>query len=182
MVRILRGVACAVVLTLAAAPLAAQQAKGPAYPDTPDGLKRLMTDLYAATRDGDAKRSSALIGSLVLPRHEAWFKQVFGDRKGPQLAAEYAAVLGRFEPELAQLCAKIVKEGQSEIRVRRFDKAPDAQAVGLQNDALAAMKSPRALYSVRFVKPGQPLGQHVYSFVYADGGFRLVGKMQAVKD
>jgi hypothetical protein len=151
------------------------------YPDSAQGLQQLMGELYAATRDSEHATSRALIKSLILPGHETWFKRVFGDASGARAAAEYQAVLARFEPEIDQLMKKVVREGQSEIQIRRFDSAPHPQAVGLQNDAMTAMKRFQPLYSVRFVRPGERLGQHVYSFAYIDGGFRLVGKMQAVK-
>ena len=163
-------------------PLSTPAQEKPAYPDSAAGLKSMMTDLYTAAKDGDQKKTDALVKSLALPKHEAWFKEVFGADKGAKVAAEYAKVLPMFAADIEKLLAKLVKEGQSEIAVLRFEKAPDPKAVGLQNDALAAMKKPVPIYSVRFVKPGEKLGQHVYSFVYVDGGFRLVGKMTGFKD
>jgi hypothetical protein len=159
----------------------AQVPGGKTYPDTPDGLKRLMVEIYSATQNRDNRKADALMKALALPEPDAWFKNVFGDRKGAKLASEYRVALKTFDTELARLFAKVVREGQSEIHVRKFERAPDPQAVGLQNDAMAAMINRRPIYSVRFVKPGERLGQHVYSFVYADGAFRLVGKMQAAK-
>lgn len=155
------------------------QGKKPAYPDSVDGLKRLMTDLYAAIKAGDRARSSMMIGSLALPAHESWFRTTFGDAAGARVATEYGNVLPRFESELGGLFEKIVREGQSDIQVRRFDRAGSPDAVGLQNDAMATMKVLRPIYSVRFVRPGERLGQHLYSFVFVDGAFRLAGKMQA---
>ena len=152
-----------------------------AYPDTPEGLKQQMTDLYAAAKAGD-KKMADLAQPLVLPKHEAYFREDFGEEKGAKVAAEYGKILPMFAPEFEKLFAKLVKEGQSEIAVLRFEKGPDPKAVGFQNDAMAAMKKPVPIYSVRFVKPGERLGQHVYSFVYVDGGFRMVGKMQGFKD
>ncbi|MBA4192100.1 MAG: hypothetical protein C0467_29325 [Planctomycetaceae bacterium] len=141
-----------------------------------------MTDLYTATKEGEKQKAADLAKPLVLPKPETWFKGVFGDEKGTKMTAEYNKVVPKFEGDIEQLFAKVVKAGQSEISVLRFERAPDPKAVGYQNDAMAVMKKPVPLYSVRFVKPGDRLGQHVYSFVYVDGGFRMVGKMQGFKD
>ena len=169
----------AVMLALGA-PVPAQQAT-PALPDTPPALTRLMSELYAATQANDQAKARALIRALALPRHEAWFGRTFGEPAAAKLSAEYAAVLARFDTDASGAFANVVQKGQSEVQVLRFERAGDPRAVGNQNDALAAMKSPQPLYSVRFVKPGERLGLHLYSFVHADGSFRYVGRMTAAK-
>jgi hypothetical protein len=149
--------------------------------DSPEALKRLMTDIYAATSAKDDGKSAALIRGLALPDHEAWFRRVFGDAAAAKLVVEYAAMLSRFEGDAGRAFGKVVADGQSDIQVLRFDRAGDPNAVGNQNDALAAMKSPQPLYSVRFLKPGERAGFHLYSFVHAGGAFRFVGRLAAAK-
>lgn len=152
------------------------------YPDSTDGLKRLIGDILAATKAGDKEKAATLVKDLMLTNHEAWFKQSFGDDKGAKLSEDYAKSLGEFEPSASQLFAGMVEKGQTNIQVSRFQKAGDPKAVGLQNDALKAMKSPVALYSVRMLQPGKDLGMHLWSFVYVDGAFRFIGKMSGLKD
>lgn len=164
------------------ATVAARAGKEPEYPDTVDGLKKLMAEIYLETQQRKEAQIAGRFKSLVLPNPEAFYKGVFGDEKGPKVAAEYAERVKSFEADASRLFAKVVRDGQSDIRVLKFEKSPDPGAVGLQNDVLAAMKKPIALYSVRFVKPGERLGQHVYNFIYVDGAFRLVGKMEAALD
>lgn len=106
---------------------------------------------------------------------------MFGDATGTRLAREYAGLLSTFDNAAGRLFAKVVADGQSDIQVLRFERAGERDAVGNQNDALAVMQNPQPLYSVRFVKPGGAAGMHLYSFVYAAGGFRLVGRMAAAK-
>ncbi len=149
--------------------------------ETPGALQQRMADIYAATRDRDARKSEALIGSLRLPAHAAWFRKAFGEPAAAGLTTEYDALLQRFEADAAKLFSGVVQKGQSEIRVLRFTDPGDQNAVGNQRDAMAAMKSREPLYSVRFVQPGEKLGMHLYSFVYAGGGFRFVGRMTGAK-
>ena len=168
------------LLLLAAGPAFGQPAA--AVPDTAEGLKQTITGIYEASRAGDNAKAAAMIRSLMLPGHEAWFKRVFGDAKGAAVAGEYTRELAKFERSVGRLFVKVVADGRSDVRVLRFDRAGMPQATGLQNDAFAAMQNPQPLYSVRFIKPGEPRGTQVYSFVHADGGFRLVGRMSAVKE
>ncbi len=176
MVRCPRTSAALVVLLMLTSAAPAQQPGA----DTSDGLRRLMLEVYASTRDGDLK-SEGLIRALRLPSHAGWFARVFGEPAAAKLTAEYGAVLQSFEADAAKLFAGVVQKGQSDIRVVRFTSAGDPAAVGNQRDAMAAMTTPTPLYSVRFVQPGEKLGMHLYSFVHADGGFRFAGRMTAAK-
>lgn len=148
------------------------------YPDSTDGLKKLISDILAASKAGDKEKVSTLVKSLMLTNHEAWFKQTFGDDKGAKLSADYGKFLGDFEPSASELFAKMVEKGQTNIQVDRFAKAGDPKAVGLQEDALKAMKSAVPLYSVRLLEPGKDTGMHLYSFVYVDGAFRFISKLK----
>ena len=150
------------------------------YPESTDGLKRLMSDILTATKAGDKEKAASLVKGLMLTDHSAWFKETFGDATGAKLSDDYAKFLGEFEPSASQLFAQMVEKGQSNIQINRFEKAGDPKATGLQNDALKAMKSPTPLYSVRFIKPGEDAGMHLWSFVFVDGGFRFIGKMNGV--
>jgi hypothetical protein len=44
------------------------------------------------------------------------------------------------------------------------------------------MTAPIALYSVRMIEPGKESGMHLWSFAKTDAGFKLVGKMRALKE
>jgi hypothetical protein len=151
------------------------------YAESTDGLKKLMSDILDAQKSGDKDKFDSLVKSLKLPDADAWFKKVFGDDKGPKVAAQYKSNTDALEQDLARLFTKIVNDGQTEIKITRLEKADDPQATGNQKDVLAAMKNPVPIYSARFVKPGETLGMHLYNYVYVDGTFRAVGKMDAAK-
>ena len=151
------------------------------YAESTDGLKKLMSDILAAQKSGDKDKFNGLVKDLELPDADAWFKKVFGDDKGPKVAAQYKSNTSALEQDLARLFAKIDSDGQTEIRITRLEKADDPQATGNQKDVISAMKNPVPLYSARFVKPGESLGMHLYNYVYVDGTFRLAGKMEAAK-
>lgn len=164
-----------------AATACAGKAGKSAYPNSTDGLRSLVSDLITATKANDAQKVSAITKDLKLPNYDAWFKKTFGSDTGAKLATEYGGRAGELEAAITAMFKQLVAEGRTEIQVRKFDKAGDREATGLQNDALAAMKEPTPLYSVELVKPGNTDGMHLWSWVYTDGGFHLAGKMQALK-
>jgi len=151
------------------------------YPESTDGLKKLMSDILDAQKSGDSAKVKSLVKALELPDAEAWFKNVFGDDKGAKAAAQYKTNTAALQTDLERLFAKIVSDGQTEIKITRLEKADDPEATGNQKDVIAAMKNAVPIYSARFVKPGETLGMHLYNYVYVDGTFRLAGKMDAAK-
>jgi hypothetical protein len=151
------------------------------YPESADGLKSLVSDMIAAQKAGDKGKLDDLVKSLELPDPDAFAKQVFGDEKGAKIAADYKSRQGQFDSELHRVVAKMVDDGQTEVKAQRFDRADDPQAVGGQKDVMTAMKNPVPLYSARITKPGEPLGMHLYNFVYVNGTFRLAAKMEAAR-
>lgn len=156
----------------------AQGTSAPAYPESIDGLKSLMRDIYTAIEQGDEERVHVLTKSLMLPNHETWYVQVFGDDVGAKAAADYGRLLPFFDENglMAESYREIVDAGRSQISAERFERAPDRDANGNQNATLAAMENPVPLYSVRFIEQGERYGTHVYSFAYVDGTFRWIGK------
>jgi hypothetical protein len=151
------------------------------YAESTDGLKKLMSDILDAQKSGDKDKFDSLVKSLELPDAEAWFKKVFGDDKGSKVGAQYTSNTSALQQDLARLFTKIVNDGQTEIKITRLEKADDPMANGNQKDVITAMKNPVPIYSARFVKPGETLGMHLYNYVYVDGTFRAVGKMDAAK-
>ena len=151
------------------------------YGESADGLKTLMSDILEAQKSGNKDKFNALVKSLAVPDADRWFKKVFGDDKGVKVAAQYKSNTSQIEQDLAKIFAKVVDDGQTEIRITRMEKADDPQANGNQKEVLSAMNNPVPIYSARLVKPGETLGMHLYNFVYVDGTFRLAGKMDAAK-
>ena len=162
-------------------PPTTQPATQPAYAESKEGLTKLIQDILAASKANEKNKLAGLIKDLHLPKHEAWFKQTFGDETGAKLATEYGDLLKKFDEEVTKFFADVVKEGKSDVSVRVLKSADDKEATGLQKDALVAMKQKVTLYTVELKKPGEKAGTTLWSFVYAENGFRLAGKMRAIK-
>jgi hypothetical protein len=146
------------------------------YPDSVAGLKQLCDDMFAAIKANDIPKAKAIGATLNLENPEAWFKKTFGDEAGPRLAAAHAE-LGDLT-QIGGFFAGSMEKGRTDVIVERFDNGDDQNATTFQSEALKAMKVPVALYSVRFVKPGEKKGFHFHSLAYVDGNFKVLGEMK----
>ena len=145
-------------------------------------LKKIFQDMLSDHNTGNADKVKAAVNGLKLAGHEKWFTDNFGADKAKGLIAEYDEMLAVFEQEFGKLLEKAVKNGKSDILV--YMSVPGGamnEATGLQKDAIAAMKNPCPLFTVKLVKPGESSGISVWSIVLQDGSFRFVGKMRKVQ-
>ena len=60
-------------------------AAGP-YPDTPEGLRQLLTDFLAAAKDGDRDTVTEFVRDMDIPNYEKWFAATFGEDRGESWA------------------------------------------------------------------------------------------------
>jgi len=153
------------------------RAAEPIYPDTADGLKKLMEDTLAAVKAGDKEKASTLIKAMQLPDAKAWFNSTWGEEKGKGMANAYARLEKNFEKDFTKVFEKLAKDGRTYPTVHKIESATDDNASGAQKKAIEAMKQKVALYSVDFgPQPGET-GFNLRSFVFVDGQFRFAGKL-----
>ena len=156
---------------LAAQPAAADVA----YPESADGLKALLQDIFAAMKSGDTKKSSQLIASLKLPNHKQWFTQTFGATEGTHLEDVYK------KQESADACHGektfdyAAKSGKTQVTVQIFDKGGDASN-RLLHAATEIAVTPISVYTAKgkSADVGDQGSAFLGNFVYVDGAFRLI--------
>lgn len=124
--------------------------------DTVQGLQKLTEEILAAAKSGDPEKLAPLVKGLVLKNHEVWFAKVFGPEVGAKLAGDYGKRLPKLEPELTRIFMDRAREPGLELKVLRIDKAGGKDATAEQNDALAAMKAPIGLYTLRWMRADNP--------------------------
>jgi hypothetical protein len=144
--------------------------------DLSKNLQELMDRTYSAAA-GDPATLDKLVKSFQLADVDGWCKKTFGDEQAAPVAEGMKKALTDFDTQVKQLFEKLVKDQKTVITVTRVSGAEDPKGTGLQRKAIAAMKSPCALYTVEFKAAGAEAGVTVWSWVYIDGGFRLVGKI-----
>jgi hypothetical protein len=151
----------------------------PSYPETVLGLESLVKALVLTIQSDDVREKERLLASLRLPDPESWFAEHFEGRTSTRLLAEYRPLHDGIG-YLGNALNGPVEAGQTTVRAEEF-AAPDQEgATGYQRAALAAMKKPTRLYSVRLETADGKKVFHLWSFVHHEGTFRFVGKLRAV--
>jgi len=142
------------------------------YPESAEGLRQFLNELFVVIKSGDAQKPSQLLASLAIPNHNEWFIKTFGAAEGPRLEAKYVDL----QPKTADsLKAKIVgaaKEGKTVVTIRVFQKPQDTRAP-LIDAVLKGMAAPIPIYNASSnSQSGVGVAAFLGYFVYIDGGFR----------
>lgn len=161
----------------------------PSYPDSSAGLEKLMKDMLELDNHGDANTLAPYLQSLVLSNPDAWFKSIFGDTVGAQLALSY-------EPTakgLPQAMAATLKNLRQERFADHFEAvdsnkpcAAPSFMVAAHSESETKALGPSAVKLLVLQKEHQPMyavwfrkGRSVTTmafFVYDEGAFRYIGK------
>ena len=64
------------------------------YPESPDGLRDLVENIFGAIRSGDTAKTSAYCSNLLISDHMAWFAKVFNPTEGPPAGSEIPRNVG----------------------------------------------------------------------------------------
>ena len=149
------------------------------YPHSTDGLHELMQDLSNAVRGQELESAVAIADSLWMKAPKAWFTTAYGDALGETLYAD-------FQPKsesvgLLRMLKRQIDLGRTEFTVEKFEDPTDPNATAYQSAALLAQVVPTPLYSWRANAPGETAHQHVSNFIWAEGGWKLVGPMRPIK-
>ncbi len=159
------------------------RAAEPAYAETTDALKQQVEDVFTAVKVGDKEKAAKLIKWMMLPEPEAWFKQTFGDTAiGKKLLEGYKASAASFEATMMKVFEDRVKDGRTFPSAFKIEGKDDPNAARMQVEAMAVMQQKTALYTVKLGKQAGATGFSIWSWVYVDGQFRLVGKMKQIEE
>ena len=155
--------------------------KAPHYDGTSDGFDRQLIDIEAAAREGDLDRLAKITKDMSLPDPKGFYGKTFGPDHADALVAELASEGStRFADDAPKGMKDLYDHGYVNAIAHCFDKVSD-DATGYQNIALRAMKQPVTLCTARFSKVGAGGDDFtLWSFVYVDGAWRMIGKTKAL--
>jgi TonB family protein len=148
----------------------------PSYPDSEQGLGKLLGDMTKRIKEGDTVTLAAYAKSLALPNADAWFVSVFGSNLGPQYAAASEKQRSAVATLVLAMLAAQVKQGGTRIEAHKFEASCDPFASDKEYPLLLKRDHPAPLYDARFWNG--PTSPFIWSyFAYVDGGFRYVGDL-----
>ena len=152
---------------------AAQTGAVPSYPESVEGLKSLVQDIFEAIKSGNVSTKSPYFWSLVIPDHSAWFAKTFGPVEGPRLEAKYEQLLPQPASDIQRHFDYALKGERTNVEVSLITQPLDPNA-RMNLAILDAMVRPISLYSADGTSPKEQYATSIGDFVYVDGGFRYI--------
>lgn len=144
-----------------------------AYSESPDGLKRLVEDMFVAVKSKDEAKISSYVSGLAIPEHGAWFVQTFGAAEGARLEAKYSELLPGMAKQIRGILEFSLQGERTAVDVTLLQNQ-EAKPGGMARAILDAMVRPVLMYRVGSGKPKEKFVSYIGDFVYVDGGFRYV--------
>jgi len=155
-------------------PAAARAGQTP-YPDTPEGMKAQMEAALKAGASDDKQKFADALDGFAIENPKDWLTQTFGAKTGGKLVADYEASLRKFKEHITNMSGYWAKSPTSYLLVENslVPKPPG----GDEESKPPLPIAPLSIENFQFnVKTGQvDPADWVFSFVYMDGAFRLVG-------
>jgi TonB family protein len=142
------------------------------YPESADGLKKLVDDMFVAVKAKDEAKVSLYVSGLVIPEHGAWFVQTFGAAEGARLEAKYSEMLPNAAKDIKKSFEYALKGKRTDVDVKVYEKQGEVR--GLVRAVLDATTRPISVYMVDGNNPKEKFGAYLGDFVFVDGGFRYV--------
>jgi TonB family protein len=143
------------------------------YPNSPDGLKQFIVDTLGALESGDNQKASALLSSLAIPSHSAWFVNMVGPMDAPRFEARYEKLLPGTLSEIRRRFEYAADGGRTEVQVRAL-----AQSSASPSPTMAeAPTQSSPTYTVGGCKPKEKHPIYLGDFSYVDGGFRFTNEL-----
>jgi TonB family protein len=147
-------------------------ANPPTYPETADGLRALLQDVFAAVKVKDDAKTSAYFSAMALPNSDDWFAKTFGPTEGPRLGAKYAELLPEMPATLGQIFEDANASGHTDPSVVMVSKT--GSFGGHEQAIVNATLAPVSLF-VPSVSTLTHQSEGVRGdFVYVDGAFRYI--------
>jgi hypothetical protein len=124
----------------------------PPYPESEDGLKNLIGDIFSAMKSGETDLPSSYFVSLEIPDRVAWFTKEFGPVEGSRLEVKYQALLQQPSAAIRAHFEYALKGGSIDVEVHVLRGTADAKSV-MSRAILDAMVQPFPLYSADGTNP-----------------------------
>ena len=134
------------------------QAVGSAqYPDTPNGLQKFLSELWAAAKSGDQAKVHSMIKQTEIPDYRNWFCSVYVPGSGLSWAIPYGNYLVQNEQTFEALWEKLAQD-EGEIRV--------------QSRMSHSSRTPLDIYDADWKSRTGARDEWIGEFIYIDGMFR----------
>jgi len=154
----------------------------PTYPDSPEGLQKLIEDGFGLLKSERTDDVSAYFSRFALPESQAWFARVFGAAQGAGLDAKYQQMFPELTSSIRRNFEFALSEGSTTVTVTVFQRPLDPRVAGVERAVVDAMAEPVRLYTAYGSSPQRKSPMSLGQFFYVRDGFRYVdgGVLQAL--
>ncbi len=148
----------------------------PSFPDTLEGIQKQTQETFEAWNAGDQRKFQELLDGFAVEDPLAWLTATFGADKSAALLPQYEISLEKFKQHMARIGGYWEKSTTSALHVDDSVTPNPPNAAG-EPDGPPVPLQPLHIENYRFfVTTGQTdPGDWVFSFVYLNGAFRIVG-------
>ena len=101
-----------------------------AYPQTTDGLKAMVGELFTLEEAADVTGSEPLYATLAIPDHKQWFEKTFGEEEGARLEAKYESSNEAALTRLREFVKTAVEQKRTFLNVHVFQTPNDIHRFG----------------------------------------------------
>ena len=140
-------------------------------PDTVEGIQRQTAEVFDAWSKRDQQRFEELLNEFAFEDPTAWLTTTFGPQNGPALVRDYEISFEKFKRHMTHV-AEYSKD-LTDLHVESSIVPSPPEEAG-QPDGPPVPVEPLKIANFRFFFVTGP-GDWVFSFVYADGAFHVVG-------
>jgi len=153
------------------------------YPESREGLRKCIKSIFSAKKRGKTKKFRAFVQELALTDADNFFKYTFKAALVPALTNHYKQnVESTLEAKVGDIITSAIASEKTRVRVFKIKSGDDSDATPLQKKAFSSMTTARNLWTVTFVKDDEEATLKIWSFVYIDGGFRLIGDLSPLRE
>ena len=148
----------------------------PPYADSAEGMKVQMGAVFRAWRANEKSAFATQLNTFAIDNPDYWLSTAFGPQTGKALVPGYEASLAKFKSHISWVSGNWIKAPDAGLVVETA--AVPAPPTGVGEEAtLPALLVPLRIENFEFTVTvkGRPMDVWVFSFVFVDGAYRIVG-------
>ena len=163
-------------LPFSGAPLDDIPATPPPYADSADGMRLQMGTALKGWRAEDKQKFAAQLDSFAIAEPKIWLEKTFGNITGASLVPEYQTSLEKFKSHISWVSGNWSNAPDAALAVE-VSQLPDPPASAEEEATLPKPDAAVRIENFRFTikADGKVIESWVFSFIYLDGRFRIVG-------
>ena len=148
----------------------------PPYEDSSGGMYKQFVAMLAAWKSGDKHKFENSRDNFALSDPKAWLVKTFGAEQGAALLPGYEESLEKFKSHMAWVSGNWADAPDLAVGVESSELPQPAAESGQEATLPRPVAAPR-VENFRFTVAGGDRGLQswVFSFVYFDGAFRIIG-------